>query len=140
MGLCLIKRKERLHKAQWLKSLVLLRKCLVTSAVFHSSSMILFVVLSVLVIFFQENPIDTKPLLLLKIVTFLTNALSGHMSGLICLSNFNKACSKPSPNKYKSVAKLENFRCQDVAKQSAITKLSSPTHLLIEIYFYRLMI
>ena len=63
-GLCLIKRKDRLHKAQRLKSLVLLRKCLVTSAVFHSSSMILFVVLSVLVIFFQENPIDMEPLLL----------------------------------------------------------------------------
>ena len=33
-GLCLIKRKERLHKAQQLESLVLLRKCLITSVSF----------------------------------------------------------------------------------------------------------
>ena len=59
------------------------------------------------------------------------------MSGLMCLSNFNKACSTLSPNKYKSVAELENFCCQDVAKQSAITKLISPTQL-IEIFFYQL--
>ena len=33
-GLCLIKRKERLHKAHQLESLVLLLKCLITSASF----------------------------------------------------------------------------------------------------------